>query len=266
MNWKRIAGVSLMLMALVIVGCSKKEAERAEDPEDTADGETAAAAGPAQPVDLATGATVTGKVEYTGAKVVPIKIQMDAEPSCARIHGGPVPSQEVTVNDNGTLRYVLVYVKDGLGNKTYKPIDPVEKMDQHGCLYEPHVLGIVAGQELDISNSDDTTHNIHPMPKVNREWNESQAKGDLKKKSFTQTEMPPIPVKCNIHPWMRSYIAVFNHPFFSVTSKDGTFTIKGLPPGTYTIGAWQEKFGETTQKITVKAKDSATMDFKFNGA
>src|SRR5262249_44827644 len=161
----------------------------------------------------------------------------------AKVHGGPVPSEEVTVNDNNTLRYVIVYVKDGLGNKSFKPIVQKVELDQKGCLYTPHVVALVAGQEVDISNDHPTTHNIHPMPKVNREWNQSQSpKGEALKKSFQQPEMPPIPVKCNIHPWMKSYIAVLRHPFFAVTGKDGSFEIKGLPPGTYTIEAWHEKF------------------------
>ncbi len=266
MRWKNFTGIALMFFAVLVlaVGCSKKETERAEDSADEDDSGASAAAAPAVAVDLASGATLTGKILFTGAKPNPPKIQMDAEPVCARMHNN-VPSQEVVLNDNGTLRYVMVYVKDGLGNKSYKPIDPVEKLAQHGCLYEPHVLGLVAGQELDISNEDQTTHNIHPLPKINREWNESQPAGDVKKKEFTQVEWPPIPVKCNIHPWMKSYIAVFNHPFFSVSSKDGTFEIKGLPPGTYTIGAWQEKYGEQTQKITVKSKDEAKLDFTFKG-
>ncbi len=268
MNWKKLTGFALMFLALAViassVGCRKKEVETAED-EESADGESAAAAGPAVAVDVAAGATVSGKVMFTGGKPSVPKIQMDAEPVCAHLHA-TVPSQEVTINDNGTLRYVMVYVKDGLNGKSYKPIDPVEKLNQYGCLYDPHVLGVVAGQELDISNTDETTHNIHPLPKVNREWNESQSKGDLKKKSFTQVEMPPIPVKCNIHPWMKSYIAVFNHPFFSVSAQDGTFTIKGLPAGNYTIAAWHEKYGEVTQKITVKAKESSTLDFTFSGS
>ena len=157
MNWKSLIGIALICFAVLVlaVGC-KQEKEKLAETGDETDGGAAAASAPAVAVDVAAGATVTGKILFTGAKPNPPKIQMDAEPSCARMHNN-IPSQEVVLNDNGTLRYVMVYVKDGLGNKSYKPIDPVEKLAQHGCLYEPHVLGLVAGQELDISNNDETT-------------------------------------------------------------------------------------------------------------
>ena len=125
--------------------------------------------------DLANGATVTGKITFSGAKPKPAPIRMDAEPECMRAHSTPVYSQEVTINDNGTLRYVLIYVKDGLGNKTFKPIQEKVRLDQKGCLYDPHVFAVVAGQEFEVANDDPTTHNIHPLPKVNREWNQSQS-------------------------------------------------------------------------------------------
>jgi plastocyanin len=138
-------------------------------------------------------------------------------------------------------------------------------LDQHGCMYQPHVLGVMAGQKIDIKNSDTTNHNIHPLPQTNQEWNESQPPGsDVKVQSFPRQEVM-IPVKCNIHPWMRSYIGVVSHPFFAVTGDDGTFTIKGLPPGTYTIETWHEKYGTQDQQITVGPKESKTVDFSFKG-
>lgn len=261
---RKLAVLTLLLSAIFWAACGSKEKETEVATYKESEGEEST--GPAQAVDVANGAVITGKVVFSGAKPSLPTIRMDAEPVCARIHGGGgVPAQDEVVNDNGTLRYVLIYVKDGLGGKSYQPIDKNETLDQHGCLYEPHVLAIVAGQELDITNTDDTTHNIHPIPKVNREWNESQPKGDLKKKVFTQAEFPPIPIKCNIHPWMKSYLAVFKHPFFAVTSKDGTFEIKGLPPGSYTIEAWHEKLGTQEMKVTVAGKESKTVDFNFKG-
>jgi len=134
-------------------------------------------------------------------------------------------------------------------------------LDQKGCVYTPHVVGVMANQEVHIANSDQTTHNIHPVPKINREWNESQPPGaGALVKTFAREEMA-IPVKCNIHPWMRSYIHVFSHPFFAVTGADGSFQIKGLPPGDYTLVVWHEKYGEVEQKVTVAAKESKTVDF-----
>jgi plastocyanin len=265
MDLKKIFGIALIGAAIAIAGagCSKKEAPEAADAEEEegAAGQEGAAAA-AVAVDLASGATISGSVKFAGDKPKPLPIRMDAEPTCHKEHGNaPVPSEEVTINDNGTLRYALVYIRDGLGNKTYKPIDPKVLLDQKGCLYTPHVLFVVAGQEIEISNSDQTTHNIHPIPRVNREWNESQAPGSPMKKVFQQPEMPPMPVKCNIHPWMKSYIAVLRHPFASVSTKDGSFEIKGVPAGSYTLEVWHEKLGTVEQKVTVAAKEAKSVEF-----
>lgn len=255
--------LALILMAGLIMSCGKKE-EPTPAAETEAPSETAAPSA-AAPVDLAGGATVSGKILFAGSKPKPMPLRMDAEPACKDAHAGGVFAQEVVVNDNGTLQYVMVYVKEGLGEKSFQPIEKNVVLDQKGCLYDPHVFGVVAGQEFEIANSDPTTHNVHPIPKTNREWNQSQPpKGERLKKSFSRPEVA-IPVKCNVHPWMKSYIGVFKHPFFSVSGKDGTFQIKGLPPGNYTIEAWHEKFGVQEQKVSVSAKESKTVDFTFKG-
>ncbi len=214
-------------------------------------------------MDDANAGSITGKVSFAGDKPVMKNLSMDATPACARAHPTPQKSQEVLVNENGTLKNVFVWVKAGVPDKQWPvPPSPV-KVDQKGCMYEPHVLGVMATQEIEIINDDPTNHNIHPLPKVNQEWNESQPpKGDPKKKSFARQEVL-ISVKCNVHPWMRAYIGVVGHPFFAVTGDDGTFTIKGLPPGTYTIEAIQEKFGSKEMQVTVGAKEAKTADFDF---
>jgi plastocyanin len=158
---------------------------------------------------------------------------------------------------------VFVYIKDGLGSRTFDvPKDPVV-LDQNGCKYHPHVLGVMAGQMVQIKNSDQTTHNIHPTPKDNREWNESQPPSSAAiEKSFAREEIM-LPVKCNQHPWMKMYISVLKNPFYAVTDKSGNYEIKGLPPGDYTIAFVHEKMGEQDQKITVAPKDSKTVDQTF---
>ena len=192
-------------------------------------------------------------------------LSMDATPACARAHSTPQKSQEVLVNDNGTLKNVFVYVKSGLPDKQWSPPGGAIKLEQKGCMYEPHVMGVMTNQEIEIINDDPTNHNIHPLPKDNKEWNESQPpKGDPKKKAFARQEVM-IPVKCNVHPWMRAYIGVVAHPFFAVTGDDGTFTLKGVPPGTYKIEAWHEKFGTKEMDVTIAPKDSKTADFEFKG-
>ena len=172
---------------------------------------------------------------------------MDQDPVCVQKHSGPVFAEDGEVNDNGTLPNAFVYVKAGAEKYTFAPpADPVV-LDQDGCMYKPHVLGIMAGQTLKIVSSDATTHNIHPMPKDNREWNMSQAPGAAPiEQKFARPEIM-VPVKCNQHPWMRAWIGVTSNPFFAVSGSDGTFTIKGLPPGDYTIEAWTATFGTQEQ-------------------
>jgi plastocyanin len=171
----------------------------------------------------------------------------------------------VVVNSNGTLANVFVYVKAGLEGKTFEaPTGPVT-LDQKGCIYRPHVIGIRAGQTLSVANSDPTTHNVHPMPKANREWNTSQPpKAANLERTFPRPETM-IPVKCNVHPWMKSWLGVMDHPYFAVTGNQGTFELKGLPPGDYTVEAWHEKYGTSEQKVTLAASANQTVEFTFKG-
>lgn len=246
------------VLFLAACGGAREEAKKEEAP---------AAAATAPPIDEATAATVTGKVNFTGAKPTARAISMDATPACARQHTTAPKSEEVIVNDDGTLRNVFVWVKSGLPDRQWPTKTERVKLDQHTCIYKPHVMAVMTGQEIEITNSDPTNHNIHPLPRANQEWNESQSQGvPAKIKSFPREEAsPPIAVKCNVHPWMRSYIAVVSHPFYAVTGEDGSFTIKGLPPGDYTVEAWHEKFGTQEQKITVGAKESKAAEFTFKG-
>ncbi len=246
-------------IALTLAGCGGGS--------DTAKTDSSAAANPASAgggavPDEANGATITGKVALEGvAPKMPI-IDMSDKPDCQKQHAGaPVRSQEVVVNPNGTLKNAFIWVKSGLPAQTWKiPASSVE-LDQKGCMYEPHVIGVMTGQNVEIKNSDPTNHNIHPAATVNADFNQSQSPGTPPiLKSFGRQEVL-IPVKCNVHPWMRAYIGVVSHPFFAVTGDDGTFTIKGLPPGTYTIEMVHEKYGKQEQQVTVGAKDSKTVDF-----
>ena len=226
---------------------------------------TPAAGGAGTAPDEANGGTVTGKVAFEGTAPTMRPIDMSANPVCMRAHTTPVKSEEVVVNSNGTLKNAFVWVKSGLPDKNWQVPSSTVALDQSGCEYKPHVLAIMAGQNIEVKNSDPTNHNIHPQPTVNQDWNESQAPGsEPKMKTFPRQEVM-VPVKCNIHPWMRSYIGVVSHPFFAVTGDDGTFTIKGLPPGTYTIQVWHEKFGTQDQQVTVGAKESKTADFTMKG-
>jgi len=208
---------------------------------------------------------VTGKVAFQGVKPKLATIKMDADPVCAELHTNPVSVEDGAVNDNGTLPNVFVYVKQGAEKYSFPVTAKPAILDQHGCMYQPHVLGVMAGQELLIVSSDPTTHNIHPMPKDNKEWNQSQPPGAAPMvKKFAHPEIM-VPVKCNQHPWMKAYIGVTSNPFYAVTGADGTFTLKGLPAGDYTIEAWTATYGDREQKVTVRHGESTTVYFDFKG-
>jgi plastocyanin len=192
------------------------------------------------------------------------EIDMSANPACQKAHTTPALSEEVITNANGALANAFVWIKDGVPPGTWAIPAKAAVVDQQGCIYKPHVSGVVIGQQVEFRNSDETNHNIHPLPRSNQEWNESQPpKGSPKLKTFDGEEIM-IPVKCNVHPWMRAYIGVVRHPFFAVTGEDGTFSIAGLPPGKYTVEAWHERYGRQTMDVIVAAKDSKTVDFTLS--
>ncbi|HJY86900.1 MAG TPA: carboxypeptidase regulatory-like domain-containing protein [Candidatus Acidoferrales bacterium] len=247
-------------LAFALVGCGKKET--------TTETQPSAPAGPAAtPIDMATVGSLSGTVKLDGTPPKPKRINMAAEPFCNALHAStPSTDEEVVAGGNGTLGNVIVYVKEGIGNRTFEtPKSPVS-IDQKGCQYSPHVVAMQAGQMLNVVNSDKVTHNIHPVPKVNREWNKSQPPGAPPIEEVFAREEVTIPVKCNVHPWMKSYIAVFKHPYFQVTGNDGSFELKNLPPGTYTIEAWHEKYGTSDQSVTIGPKESKTVSFVFKAA
>jgi plastocyanin len=263
MNSNKVRWTAISIMALcalmVLAACNKKE--NTEQSSNTNMEQQAQPAQAATPIDPATVATVNGTVKFDGTAPKAAKIDMSQDPGCKGTNAA-----ETVVVDNGDLANVFVYVKDGLGNRTFDtPKDPVV-LEQKGCQYHPHVIGVMTGQTVDIKNADPTTHNIHPTPKDNREWNESQppSSPDIQK-TFAREEVM-LPVKCNQHPWMKMYVNVVKSPFFAVTDKSGKYEIKGLPPGDYTLAFVHEKLGEQDQKVTVAPKDTKTVDASFKAA
>jgi plastocyanin len=219
-------------------------------------------AGAAGPADAGAAGSLKGNAKIEGATLKPTRIDMSSDPNCAKAHSTPATTEDVVIGANNGLANVVIYVADGLGDRTFEPPQQPVVIEQKGCQYKPHVVALQTNQKLDVVNSDATTHNIHPMPNNNREWNKTQPHGMPIEESFAREEIT-IPVKCNVHPWMHGYIAVFKHPYFVVTDKDGNFDLKDLPPGNYTIKAWHEKFGTQSQKVTVGTGESKTLDFVF---
>ncbi len=213
-------------------------------------------AGPPKPA----GGSVSGKVTYEGTPAKQKPIDMSKEPSCAKQYTTPPTTETVVTGPANSLADVVVYISAGAPDEP-PPAQPVT-FDQKGCRYIPHVLPMQTNQELKVVNDDQTSHNIHPLAKVNHEWNKSQPPGSPPIK--TAYEKPEfIAVKCNVHPWMHGYFAVLGTSRYSVSDDDGKFSLKGLPPGKYTLTAWQEKFGTQTQDVTVTSGGTAKANFTF---
>ena len=207
---------------------------------------------------------ITGTVTFDGKVPTMKPLAMDADPACAKKHSKPVLSEALTLGGGNTMGNVLVYVSKGVpAGKTYPaPKTPVT-LDQNGCVYVPHVQGIMVGQPYRILNSDGVLHNVHSLPKVNPQFNKPMPPS-MKETTTTFTKPEPIfQIKCDVHPWMSAYIGVFTHPFFAATKTDGKFTISGLDPGTYELTAWHERLGTQSASITVAANENKSQNFKF---
>ena len=257
-----ILAIGLSLLA-VASSCGGKKDGDTNSPSDTAVEKYSGAKG-----------TVTGVITFNGTPPAPKKIDASADPVCGQRN--PNLETEDTVVKDGKLANVFVYIKDGtttggkkLGDFKWDPPTTAVQLDQNGCHYRPHVLGLQTNQKLSITNSDPTQHNIHPTPANNPEWNQSQPNGAPPiEKTFARSEVV-IPVKCNQHPWMKAYIGVIKTPFFAVTAEDGSFTLKDVPAGKYTIAAWREGGAKGTEKtisVTVEKDGTVKADFTFDAA
>jgi plastocyanin len=219
---------------------------------------------PAKHVDAGTAGSIAGRITFTGPRPAVESLRMGSDPACMP-NAGPNPQSDAAlVSENGGMKNAFVYIKDGL-DPAYGFDAPTTSvtLTQHGCKYVPHVLGVRVGQPIEILNDDATLHNVHALPLSNQEFNQAQlVKGSRMTKTFTVPEVM-VRFKCDVHGWMNSYVGVMTHPFFAVTNADGAFEIKGLPPGTYTIGVWTEKFGTQTQQVTIAEHQAQTVSLAF---
>ena len=250
---RNIVGVSCLGLLLFVSACSREQPPQRTPPPD------------AKRVDAATAGNVSGRVTIEGPVPQNPPLKLAADPVCEKAHPGGATA-ETFVSESGGLGNVFVYVKDGLGQYYFDvPSEPV-KLDQHGCMYKPHVFGVRVGQNVEIVNSDSTGHNVHALPNANQEFNFSQAIQNQKDSRFFTAPEVMVRFKCDMHNWMSAWSCVVDHPYFAVTEPGGKFELKQLPPGTYTIEAWHEKLGTQTQRVTLAEKGSAEVAFTFKAS
>lgn len=245
--------LAIILTVFWVTGCGGSEST---DSETAANMEQTEA--PAEPAGTA---SITGTIHLDGTP--PEREPLDVDRECLENRDGPPLSEAVVANEDGTLRWVFVYVKEGLGDRSFPvPQEPVE-LDQEGCMYTPHVVGLQVGQPIKIRNSDPFQHNIHAMPEENRPFNFSQPVAGMEQEQTFREPEVMVRIKCDVHPWMLAWAGVVDHPYHAVTGEDGTFSLEGLPAGEYVIETWHEEYGTQTQTVTVGDGESATADFTY---
>ena len=249
--------VAPTLMLLVMAGCGGG---------DGGGGSGGAGGGAAveNPVDAATAGNIAGSIVFEGDAPSMDAIDMSSESVCADKHASTPMVPEVVVNSNGTLANVFVYVKEGLESLQF-PTPGAVLLDQNGCVYVPHVLGVMAGQDITIKNSDGLLHNINATPAEQRGFNTSQPVAMETTRSFGTAEVM-VPLRCDVHGWMNAYVGVLDHPYHSVSNGSGAFDLSTLPPGDYVIEAWHERYGTQTQNVTVTTGETAEVTFTFRAS
>lgn len=212
---------------------------------------------------MASAGHVTGTIVFEGKAPRMRPVQLDADPVCAKLHSTAVLTEWLVLGEGQTVSHMIVRVVSGVPQTEY-PV-PAEDLvfTQKGCVYSPHAFVIRVGQTMKILNPDGTTHNIHIMPKLNREFNKAMAKQRKEMTTVFHKEEDPFAIKCDAHAWMNAFCAVSAHPFHDVTGLNGTFSIEGLPAGNYELEAWHERLGAQRVKITVPVEGDVIQDFTF---
>lgn len=249
--------VAAVSFSVVLAGCGGGGGETAETPETTP-------TTPAPAAEPAGSASIAGTINFDGTAPERPPITLDRD--CRELHEGDVLSENTIVND-GKLQWVFVYVKDGLGDRTFATPTEEVVFDQRGCLYMPHVFGVQVGQTVRILNSDAFLHNVNSQPEQRaNKFNFGMPNQGMEKEQTFRTAEVMVKIRCDVHGWMGAYAGVLEHPYFAVSGEDGSFSIEGLPAGTYTLEAWHETLGTQTMEVTVADDEAATADFTFSAA
>jgi len=255
-NNVNIASILLVLLcAAVLAACGGSDTDNSESDPGTAPTPSSSAE--------EDGASLSGAVLFTGPRPERVVLLIESDPNCTMAHAdAPLLSDREIVSEDGGVQNVFVYIKEAPAGEYPVPTQQVI-LDQIGCRYIPHVMGVQLGQELRVQNSDPTLHNVRSFARANRPFNNSQPKGAAPRiKKFDKVEMG-IRLKCDIHPWMTAFIFAMDHPFFATTDENGAYAISGLPAGEYTLVAWHEKYGEQESLVTISEGEDAVADFAF---
>jgi len=245
----RAGGVIVAMMASLLLGCGGGGGP----PSDVVP----------TPLDLSTTGTISADVSVDGAVAPPQMVNMRSTPACAAAHREPVPDPSLRVRD-GKLANALVWIKDGLGDRVFAPPKDPVVMDQQGCMYVPHVAGVMVGQPLEFVNSDPEAHNVHGKPSLGKGWNFIMSRPGSSRTLYLDKAEVPVPVGCDIHPWMQAFLGVFMHPYHGVTSDDGTTTLANVPPGDYVVAVWHEKLGTKEQSVTLEPSGTVSVRFAYD--
>lgn len=249
-----LVALTIVTLTVFVMGCGGgSESENGGEDASPSNQATAEPAGTA---------TISGAVNFEGS--APERTPLDVNRECMEISEEPPLSENVVVNENGTLRWVFVYVKEGLGDQTFSASQEPVVLDQEGCMYTPHMFGVQAGQPIQIRNSDPFQHNIHALPEQNRPFNFSQPMEGMESERTFQEPEVMVRIKCDVHGWMEAWAGVVSHPYHSTTGEQGAFSLDNLPAGEYVVEAWHEEYGTQTQTITVGDGETVTADFTFN--
>jgi hypothetical protein len=207
-------------------------------------------------------AEVTGRVVFSGEAPPPESINMSSDSICS-VRGKGQTREDLIVSTDGELKNVFVHITDGLGERIFAPPESMVELNQDGCTYRPHVIGVQVNQYVELINSDPTLHNVNAQPESSKGFNVGMPVQRMRIKKFFESPEVMVPLRCDLHNWMSAYVGVVAHPFFDVTEENGMFSLAGLPAGIYTVRAWHETLGSMEQQVDVADGETREIAFEF---